>query len=449
MKLITSLIICFSSLAFASGNLPAETKTKVEVEEKKQCVLEVPIISAIGPASLDLIDRSLALAKKNNCSSILAVINTPGGSLQSTRYIVERILNSEIPFLCLVGPSGAHAGSAGAIILQACHVAGAMEATNIGAATPVSGGGQEMGEDMRNKIMNDTRSWVEGLAKLRGRNEEFARDIVEKATAVPAEKALEIKAIDWVGAKKDEFVKFANAKEVKLSEDKSIKVIANEDSIIEMPLDFRYQVLDIVTHPQFAYLIFMGSIGLLYFELTHPGVIVPGVIGAVGLVISLFSMHMLDISSTGILLILLGIGLMIAEAFVASFGALGLGGVVAFFLGSLFLYDPSFSGYSLPMQTILPTTILLGLLMLGIAYLAFSTRERKSQNTSESLIGRTGRVRSVADGEMRGQVFIFGELWGFKSKDKVQINDLVKVTAIKGFKLTVEKINENQTEENT
>lgn len=430
MKLFFVLALLFSNQVFA------------EEEKASQCILEVPIVSAIGPATLDLVDRTLKQAEERNCNAVLAVINTPGGSLQSTRYIVERILNTDIPFLCLVGPSGAHAGSAGAIILQACHVAGAMEATNIGAATPVAGGGQEMGEDMRNKIMNDTRSWVEGLAKLRGRDEKFAKDIVELAKAVSAEEALRINAIEWVGTKKEDFVNFANDKEVKLSESKTVKLKVSSEPIVEMPLDFRYQVLDIVTHPQFAYLIFMGSIGLLYFELTHPGVIVPGVIGAVGLAISLMSMHMLDITSTGILLILLGIGLMIAEAFVASFGALGLGGVVAFFLGSLFLYDPSFSGYSLPLQTILPTTLLLGLLMIGVAYLAFSTRQRRSQNTSQGVLGHKGRVRSVSDDLKHGQVFLMGELWSFQSNDQLQINDLVIVTAIKGFKLTVEKINE-------
>lgn len=406
--------------------------------QETSCVLEMQISNAIGAASLDMVDRSVERAKSENCGAVLAMINTPGGSLQSTRYIVERILNSSIPFLCLVGPSGAHAGSAGAIILQACHIAGAMEATNIGAATPVTSTGQEMGEDMRNKIMNDTRSWVEGLAKLRGRNEQFARDIVEQAKAVSSDEALRLKAIDWVGTKKSDFLDFANQKEVKLSEDQVAKIAIN-DEIKLMPLDLRYKVLDLITNPQFAYLIFMGSLGLLYFELTHPGVIVPGVIGAVGLVISLMSMHLLDINMTGILLLVLGLCLMIAEAFVASFGALGIGGVVAFFLGSLFLYDPSFSGYSLPVMTILPTTLFVGLLMIGIAYLAFSTRKRKGQTTFEGLVGRTGTVSSLTKNNKSGQIDVFGEIWGFTSVDEFAVGDKAQVIGSKGFKLIIKK----------
>lgn len=422
--LLVSFFVFVSHLSFAA----------------ESCVFEIPIQGAIGPSTLDLIDRGVDQAKDKACKAILMTINTPGGSLQSTRYIVERILNSELPFLCLVYPSGAHAGSAGAIIMQACHVNGAVEATNIGAATPVAGGGQEMGEDMRNKIMNDTRSWVEGLAKRRERNEEFAKDIVEKAKAVSASEAAKIKATDWVGNKKADFLEFAKGRKVKLSEDQTTEVSFG-DEVILMPLDLRYQVLDFVSNPQFAYLIFMGSLGLLYFELTHPGVIAPGVIGALGLVISLMSMHMLDVSTTGILLILLGLALMIAEAFVVSFGALGIGGVVAFFLGSLFLYDSSFSGYSLPLVTILPTTLILGFLMIGIAYLALSTRKRKNTTSFDGLVGLVGKVSSVGEDGVSGQIEVNGELWSFVSVSTVKVGDSAEVLSAKGFKLNIKKYN--------
>ena len=326
-------------------------------EPEQRCTMEISIYGGIGPASLDILERAQKRAEKLNCGSLLLIINTPGGNLQSTRLIVENILNSPLPVLCLVAPSGAHAGSAGAIIMQACHVSGALEATNLGAATPVSGGGDQMSDDMRNKIMNDTRSWVEGLAKLRGRNEEFAKDIVESAKAVAAREAFEINAIDWVGARKLDFLTFADGKEVKMSDDEM--PIVQTGDITTFEPDLRHQVLSFFTNPQIAYLIFMGSLGLLYFELTNPGLMVPGVVGAVGLIVSLVSLHMLEVTWAGLLLIVLGMALMVAEAFVASFGILGIGGVTAFVIGSIFLFDTEATGYVLPLSTVIPTAIFL------------------------------------------------------------------------------------------
>lgn len=400
------------------------------------CTLEIGIEETIGPATLDWIDRSIKNAKNKNCSSILALINTPGGNLQSTRMIVELILNSDIPFLCLIHPSGAHAGSAGAIIMQACHVAGAISATNIGAATPISGGGQEMSDDLRKKVINDTRSWVEGLARLRGRSFEFAKEIVENAKAVSAGEAKKINAIDWTGDKKLDFLKYAENKTVKLSESKEAQVLVGD--LINQPYDLRYKVMSLVTNPQIAYFLFMGSLGLLYFELTHPGMIAPGVLGALGLAVSLVAMHMLDVTTGGLLLILLGVVLMVLEAFVTSFGILGAGGVVAFFLGSLFLFDPAISGFSLSLSTIIPTTILLGLLMIGIAYLAMSTRRVRSNASFDALTGHKGSVSFVneVDG-LSGQVEINGEIWGFKSEVPLKLKQEVIVTKHEGFTLHV------------
>ncbi|MEK6554136.1 MAG: nodulation protein NfeD, partial [Bdellovibrionota bacterium] len=264
--LFTALLSSISSFASLQDRLPEL--------DSAACTLEVDIIGAIGPASLDLITRVQGRAEKAGCKSILLQINTPGGSLQTTRMIVERILDSEIPFLCLVAPAGAHAGSAGAIIMQACHVAGGLETTNLGAATPISSDGAQIAEDLRKKIMNDTRSWVEGLAQLRGRNVEFARDIVEKAKSVSSKEAVQLRAIDWVGNNKIEFLKFASTKTVQLQSKKDSAVLVGP--LQTFALDLRYRVMDLVTNPQIAYILFMGSLGLLYFEMTHPGSIVPG-----------------------------------------------------------------------------------------------------------------------------------------------------------------------------
>lgn len=405
--------------------------------------MEAVIDGAIGPASLDFLERTSRRADQNKCGAILLLINTPGGNLQTTRLIVEHILNSSRPILCLIYPSGAHAGSAGAIIMQACHVAGAMEATNIGAATPVSGSGEAMPEDLRKKVLNDIRSWVEGLAKLRGRSESFAKEIVEDAKALSASEALKAKAIDFVATSKEDFLSFADGKSIKISENLSATLSLGET--IVMVQDLRYRVMDILMNPQVAYMIFMASLGLLYFELTHPGAIAPGVIGGVGLLISLISLHMLNVTWGAVLLILAGIGFMIAEAFVAGFGILGIGGVISFFIGSLFLFDTAQTGLAIPLSTILPTTLLVGSMMIGVAYLAFSSRKRRGHGGFDDMIGKPARVSNVQAGDGKfGFIEIEGEIWRATSDLPMNIDDQVKIIKHAGLTLHVEKMNNNK-----
>ncbi|MES2769694.1 MAG: nodulation protein NfeD, partial [Bdellovibrionota bacterium] len=252
-------------------------------EAKDPCTLEIKIEGVIGPGTTDYIDRAISKAKNLECSSFLALINTPGGSLESTRIIVEKILNSDIPFLCLVAPQGGHAGSAGAIILQACHVNGALMATNLGAATPVAGSGQEIPKDLRNKLINDTVSWLEGVTKLRGRNLEFSKKIVDEAKAVSSEEAFKLKAIDILSDDIKGFLEKAKGRKVSINQKDHVVVVGEIESYKQ---DSRFHILQIFSDPQIAYLLFMGSLALLYFEFTHPGTIAPGVIGAIGLVLS-------------------------------------------------------------------------------------------------------------------------------------------------------------------
>ncbi|MEM7647304.1 MAG: nodulation protein NfeD, partial [Pseudomonadota bacterium] len=373
------------------------------------CTLSIDIRDTIGPATYDYLQQAQDKAKEKNCSSILAKVNTPGGSLQSTRKIVELIMGSPIPFLCVVYPAGGHAGSAGAIILQACHVSGAHEATNLGAATPVSGGGQEIPEDLKKKLFEDTRSWVEGLAKYRERSVEFAREIILNAQALDATQALKEKAIDVVVTDVDQFLEFAGKQKVRLDTEEKIPVMVGP--LEEFSPGLRHQVLQILSNPQWAYLIFMGSIGLLYFEMTHPGTIIPGVVGAMGLVISLMNFHMLDVWWGGVALIFLGVAFLFAELFVPSFGALGLGGLVSFIIGSLFLFDEG-SGYKVPLTLILTTSFLLFLLMAGLSFFAIKAMRRgRANRAKENWVGQSLVVKSFDEKKQKGMGFLNGELW--------------------------------------
>lgn len=429
-------LLAFGLLLFCGLSFGADQRTA-------GCYIQTEITGSIGPATLDLIKRSRHLLEREKCVGRLLLINTPGGNLQTTRLIVEEILNEAFPTLCLVYPAGAHAGSAGAIIMQACHLAGAVKTTQIGAASPVAASGQELSEDMRNKLFNDTRAWVEGLARLRSRSLDFARDIVDKAKAVPAEEALKLKAIDFLATSPEDFVQFASQRTYKIKSDAELK--PDFQRSVVMPLDLRFQIMKLLMSPEIAYLIFMGSLGLLYFELTHPGAIAPGVIGGIGLIISLVSLHMLEVEWGAVALIVSGIVFMIAEAFVAGFGILGVGGIVAFFMGSLFLFDPLESDYSLPLGTILPTTILVGALMLWIAYLAFSARKRRTHAGFDDLLSAKGRVVEVyADDPKTGLIEIEGETWRVHSEDPLTVGQVVKVQRGKGLTLFVLKHKESK-----
>lgn len=407
-------------------------------QAQQSCVLKVPVEGAIGAGVSDLLERAEAKAKEKGCGAILMTINTPGGSLQTTRLIVERILASEVPYLCLVAPAGGHAGSAGAIILQACHVSGAMEATNLGAATPVVGTGEELKGDMRQKLVNDTVSWTVGLAKLRGRSEQFAKDIVEKGKAVEAGEAKRLGAIDVIASSIEDFLKQAEGRLVKMPESKEAKVTVGP--IVEYQKDVRSKFLDFIADPQIAYLLFMGSLALLYFEITNPGTMVPGVLGALGLILSLIAFHMLDVQWGGLALMALGLALLVAEAFIPSFGILGVGGIVAFIFGGILLFDGEAGGLALSLQMILPTAIGVGGGMLFMGYLIGKALKKKKSAGLDLLIQESAEVSWVDPHDSkRGQVFLQGETWNFECSESVSLGERVVVLDAIGLTLKVKK----------
>ena len=401
------------------------------------CTTELVVKNVISSATLDSLEKALKLTKQKGCSSLLLLINTPGGLLLSTRKIVELILDSSVPVLCLVHPAGAHAGSAGAIILQACHVNGAVQATNIGAATPILGTGRKASEDLRKKMINDTVSWLDSLTGLRKRNKKFGRDIITDARSVSGKEANQIDAIDFYGNNKQEFLKFAHGKKVLLTN--NTPHFVQTGNLESIHLGIRHHLVSFVTDPEIAYLMFTGSLLLLYFELTHPGMVVPGVIGMLGLILSLTGMHKLNFEWGGLILILIGIIFMVLEAFTAiGFGFLGLGGAASFVIGSFFLFDPNqMGGVSLPYSTIIFTSLFFISISLGIAYLAFTALAKKKSGEHD-WIGSTAKVMRInSDG---GLLEIRGELWRFHSKNQVEKGDTVKIISYGQMVFDVEKI---------
>lgn len=402
-----------------------------------KCTVAVTIREGIGAATLDYFARAEAYAAEKKCSSILVRMNTPGGNLQSTRLIVEQILASPIPYLCLISPSGGHAGSAGAIILMACHVNGGLTATNIGAATPILGNGGETPKDLRNKLVNDTVSWLEGIVALRGRSLEFAKEIVTEAKAVSAEEAKKLKALDVVASNEREFLEGASGRTVIVGEKKETTVEVGP--LVEFTPDLRYQILNFTADPEIAYLIFMGSIALLYAEITHPGLVAPGVIGGIGLILSLVAFHKLEVFWGGLALIILGMIFLVAEVFVTSFGVLGVGGMISFVVGSVLLFDKDVTGYALPWGLIGGVALIFAALVLGLGGLAFKTLRRGQRGTDFDLKNRNIRVVSVESDGRSGQVEILGELWKFTSDQEIKLADPVEVLGREGLTLNIRK----------
>ncbi|MCB0407907.1 MAG: nodulation protein NfeD, partial [Bdellovibrionales bacterium] len=256
------------------------------------------------------------------------------------------------------------------------------------------------------------------------------------AKAVSAEEAAKIKAIDFVGDKKMDFLQFAQDRKVKLSENQEISVEVGD--LITMEPGIRDQFMSLVTDPQTAYLLFMGSLALIYFEITHPGTFVAGVAGGIGLVISLVALHKLDVQYGGLLLLLIGVALMIAEAFVASFGILGIGGVAAFIAGSLFLFDPETSGgYALPLSLVIVTSLLLGTIMMAVAYMAFRTRNVRKKGSFDDLLGEEAVVVTLNSDQKSGQIEVAGETWRFHSEVNLQEGQKVFINGNKGLTLEV------------
>jgi membrane-bound serine protease (ClpP class) len=410
-----------------------------------QCTLGLHFDNAITSGTLDYLQRGLAQAAARNCASVLIEINTPGGSLEATRSIVELILSSPRPILCLITPPGGHAGSAGAIIMMACHVSGAEMATNIGAATPISAQG-DLAHDLRKKVMEDTESWARGLAKLRGRNADFAGAMIAQAKSLEAEEAVKIGAIDLLVHRPAEFLQAAAHRKVALSGGTEVEVQVGP--LMNYEPNVRDAFLQIVTDPEIAYLLFMGSLALLFFELTHPGMVAPGVAGLIALIISFMAFQKLGVSWGGVLLILCGAGLLVAEAFLPSLGALGVGGLVAFAAGSVLLYDPGTSGYELPLSLTLATSALIGLSMLGLSTLAYRTRKKGLADLEKLLVGHRGRVVSVEPRDPEGAVIspskgiilIRGELWSFVCDRPIAVDCEALVLSQTGLRVQIKEV---------
>jgi len=397
----------------------------------------IAIDGSINPAVDDFIREGIARAKNNGARALIVQLDTPGGLLTSTRTIVKEMLGAQVPVMVWVGPSGAGAGSAGVFITLAAHVAAMAPGTNIGAAHPVAGGGQEVKGVMGEKIENFTASFSESIAQKRGRNAEWAIQAVRKGVAITETDALKKNVIDIVARDVDDLLKQADGRKVDL--DGKPHVLALKDAKVNRyQMSLKQKVLNILADPNIAYLLMMAGLLGLYMEFSHPGVIFPGVAGAICLLLALASFQLLPLNYTGLSLIALGVGLLVTEMFVPSFGVLGVGGIIALAIGSLLLFDTENSDLIVDKSIVFTAVATVGAIMLALSYLVFRTQQTKPTMGMDALVGKIGEVRMEL--APAGQIFVRGEYWNARADSAIEVNAKVEVTGYDGMILKVRRV---------
>lgn len=398
-------------------------------------VLVAPLEGAIDPASADFVERVLDEAQERDASAVVLTMDTPGGLSSSMDAIVKQIVNARsMPVVVYVSPSGARAGSAGAFITMASDVAAMAPGTTIGSATPINSSGDDIGGDLRKKVVNDAASKMRTLARERGRNAELAERFVREAENVTADEALEQDVIEYVASDLDDLLDDAHGTRI---EPKDIE-LRTEDAVVErveVPLTLR--LLKILIDPNLLFLLFSGGLLGLAFELTHPGSVVPGVAGVILLLLALYGLQVLPTTGAGIGFLLLAVALFAGEALFASSGVLGGGGAVSLFLGGLLLFENG-SGYAIDVWLLVVVSVVLGMLLYFVARKALQASRSEVRTGAEFLVGERGRVRRPLDPQ--GTVFVQGELWQARSSTGALIGADVEVVVrrVNGMELEVE-----------
>jgi membrane-bound serine protease (ClpP class) len=407
----------------------------VQAEQNSAMVIELE--GTINPGTAQFVIKGLKRAEASKHKLVIIRLDTPGGLDSSMRSIVKAILNSSIPIVVYVAPRGARAASAGVMITIAAHVAAMAPQTNIGAAHPVSADGKEINKTMSEKVVNDMVAYVRSIAKDRGRNQEWVEKAIRESVSITADVAVKEKVVDLVARDIDDLLSLLDGKEIVLDKGK-VKLETKGLKLIYVSPGWRDRVLNTISNPNIAYVLMMIGMAGLYFELAHPGGILPGVIGAISLILAFFAFQTLPVNYAGLLLIALAIIFFIAEIKVASYGLLSVAGLISLILGSIMLFED----VRVSLKLIMPTTVMIGGFFIIIAFLAFRAYRRKPTSGMEGLIGETGvveeRIAPV------GLIFAHGEYWKATSTEVAEQGEKVRVIGSRGLELIVEKEKESR-----
>ena len=399
----------------------------------------IKIDGAIGPATASYIGRAIDVATAQNDECLIIQLDTPGGLLESTKQIVQTFYASKVPMVVYVAPSGASAGSAGVFITLAADVAAMAPNTSIGAAHPVeigTGGSVEKTDDvMKQKLENYTSSFIETIADRRHRNVEWAKSAVVQSVATTAEKALDIGVIDLIADDMPDLLKQLDGREVG---DKTLHTA--DAKVVEIPMNSWERFSQLFLRPEVMFILMLMVIYGIIGELSHPGAILPGIVGAIALILVLYMSSILPVNVTGVVLIGLAISLFIVDIFAPTHGVLTAGGIVAFFLGAMMLFSHIGPGFGLSLSWIIPATLVTAAFFVFVVGAGLRAQFRPIRAGKETMLGKTVNALSRIDSR-GGKVFIEGENWNAVSETPIEAGQLVEVLGIEGLTLKVKPIN--------
>ncbi len=388
----------------------------------------------ISPAASGFLKKGITKASEENVSCIIVELDTPGGLAESMREIVMAIYASEVPVVIYVSPSGARAASAGVMITMAADIAAMAPGTNIGAAHPVGAGGKEISGAMSDKVINDMVAHARSIAEKKGRNADWVETAVRKSVSITETEALKANVIDVVAKDIDDLIRQINGRKI---QDKGVLTLDNVKKTV-LTEDLRTKILKTISNPNIAYILMMIGLAGLYFELSHPGAVLPGVVGGIAIILAFFAFQTLPVNYAGFLLIVLALIFFIMEMKIASYGLLSVAGITSLLLGSIMLFENSGTGMRLSWEVLIPTLVLISGFFVLVSGLVFKSHLSLPRTGAQGLIGEIGVVRESLVPE--GKVFVHGELWKAVSKNPIQTGARVRVVNIVNLVLEVEPV---------
>lgn len=418
----------FLGLCWPGGDAPLAASQPVYV---------LPAVGSINPGLAEFIVEGIQTAEKEKAAALIIQLDTPGGLDSSMRAINKAIINAKVPVIVYVSPKGARAASAGMFITMVAHVAAMAPGTNIGAAHPVSVGLGKMDKVMGEKVVNDMVAYARSLALERGRNADWAEKAVRKSVSIDAQQAQKLKVVDLVAEDLDDLLKQVNGRKVKLAKEEiPLKTVGVPVKTVSE--GWRTSILKRIADPNIAFILMLIGLAGLYFELANPGVVLPGVVGTLSLLLAFYAFQTLPVNFIGLLLIILAFILFILEIYVTSFGLLSLGGIASLLLGSLMLFRGGGMGMDIAWSVLIPSVVIISLFFLTVAALVVRSHMRRSISGPTGLIGERGVVYS--DLKPEGQVFVHGEYWQAVSDEPVAAGETVEVVKVINLKLYVRPI---------